>query len=67
MARPFARRKSARVRSFVGSTSPHPGLTSLDRGSSTWRDAVGMGYASGPTQGVLDLVSGTTEARYSHR
>lgn len=67
MARPFARRKGTRVRSFVGSTSPHPERTSLDRGSYTWRDAVGIGYASGPTQGVLDLVSGTTEARYSHR
>lgn len=67
MARFFARRKNVRGRSLVGAISPHPGRTSLDRGSAAWRDGVGVVHANGPTRRVLDLVSGTTEARYSHR
>ncbi len=67
MARPFARRKNVRGRFLAGATTPHPGRTSLEHGSSAWRDGVGIGHANRPTRRVLDLVSGTTEARYSHR
>jgi hypothetical protein len=29
----------------------------LDRRSDAWRDAIGPGYVTGVTQGVLDLIS----------
>jgi len=67
VARLFSARKNPGSRSLVGTTTTQPGRTSLDRRSCTWRDAVGVGFVSGPTQGVLDLVSSSTEARYGRR
>jgi hypothetical protein len=39
-------------------------LSGLDRGSRSWRDAVGPGFATGPSQAVLDAVANTARLGY---
>ena len=39
-------------------------LNGLDRGSCSWRDAVGPGFVTGPSQAVLDTVAYTARLGY---